>query len=148
MTVRLRAHHLLCMLTYVGKGYTPGFTVNYDRVAERLNGGEEIEIVSGPDDICAPLLGDDAAHCFKDSVNGRDAKALEVVAEWLGETPKIGDRIGPDEAFIEKLRSGFQQGHLRKACSGCEWTSLCDRVSQSNFCGVKIAPQIASKVIR
>ena len=37
MTVRLRAHHLLCMLTYVGKGYTAAFTANYDRIVERLN---------------------------------------------------------------------------------------------------------------
>ena len=80
MTVRLRAHHLLCMLTYVGKGYTQSFTVNYDRVAERLNRGEEIEIVAGPDDICAPLLCGDAAHCFRKSVSERDAKALVLVA--------------------------------------------------------------------
>ncbi len=148
MTVRLRAHHLLCMLTYVGKGYTPGFTVNYDRVAERLNCGEEIEIVFGPDDICAPLLADEAAHCFKDSINKRDAKALALVTEWLGQATQTGSRIAPDKAFIEKLRSGFQQGHLRSACSGCEWMSLCDRVSTSDFCGVKIAPQVTSAVNR
>ncbi|MBB3945041.1 hypothetical protein GGQ73_000966 [Rhizobium skierniewicense] len=148
MTVRLRAHHLLCMLTYVGKGYTPGFTVNYDRVAKRLSGGEEIEIVSGPDDICAPLLNDETAHCFRASVNTRDANALSVVTEWLGETFEIGSRIKPDKAFIEKLRSGFQQGSLRTACSGCEWMGLCDRVSASNFCGVKVAPQTTAGVSR
>lgn len=148
MTVRLRAHHLLCMLTYVGKGYTQSFTVNYDRVAERLNGGEEIEIISGPDDICAPLLDDETAHCFRSSVKARDAQALAVASGWLGETLEIGSRITPDRALIEKLRSGFQQGHLRSACSGCEWIGLCDRVSASDFCGVKIAPQVAAAVSR
>ena len=29
MTVRLRAHHLLCMLTYVGKGYSPAFCAGF-----------------------------------------------------------------------------------------------------------------------
>ena len=148
MTVRLRAHHLLCMLTYVGTGYTQSFTVNYDRVAERLSGGEEIEIVSGPDDICAPLLDDETAHCFRNSVKTRDANALAVVTEWLGETLEIGSRIKPERTFIEMLRSGFQQGYLRPACSGCEWTSLCDRVSASDFSGVKITPQAAASVSR
>ncbi len=56
MTVRLRGHHLLCMLTFVGKGYSPAFVENYDRIAGRLSEGEDILLVDGPDDICAPLL--------------------------------------------------------------------------------------------
>ncbi|WP_292282104.1 DUF1284 domain-containing protein, partial [Mesorhizobium sp.] len=64
MTVRLRAHHLLCLLTYVGKGYSPAFTANYDVVVKRLAGGEDILIVSGPDDICAPLLSESEPHCL------------------------------------------------------------------------------------
>lgn len=143
MTIRLRAHHLLCMLTYVGKGYTPGFTVNYDRVAVRLRGGEDIEIVSGPDDICAPLLDDEDAHCFAQSVIGRDARAIDAIGRWLGESLDIGQRLVPDEAFIEKMRAGFLHGHLRQPCSGCEWATLCDRVADDNFCGVKTAPQNA-----
>ncbi len=58
MTVRLRAHHLLCMLTYVGKGYSPAFVENYEVIAARLSAGEEIELVAGPDDICGPLTAD------------------------------------------------------------------------------------------
>ena len=27
MTIRLRAHHLLCLLTYAGKGYSPAFII-------------------------------------------------------------------------------------------------------------------------
>lgn len=141
MTVRLRPHHLLCMLTYVGKGYTPGFTVNYDRVAARLRDGEEIEIISGPDDICGPLLTNRDSHCFKASVTNRDAKALEAVAQWLGLRLEIGSRIVPDAALIRQLRAGFQQGDLRKPCSGCEWTQLCDHVASMDFCGVRTAPQ-------
>lgn len=140
MTVRLRAHHLLCMLTYVGKGYTPGFTVNYDRVAERLNRGEEIEIVSGPDDICAPLLPDQTAHCFNESVLVRDAKALETVSLLVGKVLVIGSRVVPDEAHIRTLRAGFASDDRRAACSGCEWSNLCDRVSATDFSGAKVAP--------
>ncbi len=54
MTVELRPHHLLCMLTYVGKGYSPAFCANYDAVLARLSAGEEILLVDGPDSVCAP----------------------------------------------------------------------------------------------
>ncbi len=48
VTVRLRAHHLLCLLTYVGKGYTPAFTANYDAVVARLDAGEDRAAGRGP----------------------------------------------------------------------------------------------------
>ncbi len=41
MTVRLRTHHLLCLLTYVGRGYSPAFVENMDQVAARLSEGRE-----------------------------------------------------------------------------------------------------------
>lgn len=140
MTIRLRAHHLLCMLTYVGKGYTPGFTVNYDRVAARLNAGDDIEIVAGPDDICAPLLADETAHCFKQSVIKRDEEALRVAGEWLGQTLHVGSRIQPEKA-ITRLRQGFTEASERPPCSGCQWADLCDHVAASGFGGARVAPK-------
>ena len=65
------------MLTYVGKGYTSGFVENYDRVADRLNAGEEdIELLDGPDDICEGLLCESHAHCFNEGVVKRDASGI------------------------------------------------------------------------
>jgi len=55
--VRLRAHHLLCILTFAGKGYSPAFVANMAGVVARIGAGEPIEVVAGPDDICAPLEG-------------------------------------------------------------------------------------------
>ena len=50
MTIRLRPHHLLCLLTYSGKGYSAAFTANYDVIAGQISQGEDILIVEGPDD--------------------------------------------------------------------------------------------------
>ena len=62
MTVRLRAHHLLCMLTYIGKGYGTAFTDNMTVIAGRVSAGENVEIVDGPDEICAPRQAEANAH--------------------------------------------------------------------------------------
>lgn len=138
MTIRLRAHHLLCMLTYVGKGYTPAFTAGYDRIAERLSRGEEIVIVEGPDDVCAPLLGEAEPHCFNESVLERDWQAARDVGDLLGRRIGVGERIAPDALLLARLRAGFAAGLTRTACTGCEWTDLCGAVVANGWSGVKV----------
>lgn len=138
MTVRLRAHHLLCMLTYVGKGYTPAFVENYEELARRLSAGEDIEIVEGPDDICMPLLGDDGAHCHGEGVLVRDRLAAEAVSELAGVAIHPGVVLRSDEVLLDRLRSGFRAGGVRSACRGCEWSSLCTRVAGQGYPGVRV----------
>lgn len=104
MTVRLRAHHLLCMLTYVGKGYSPAFVENYEAIAARLSAGEEIELVTGPDDICRPLTADPEAHCHGTSVVERDRAATEAVARLLGSPLGPGARITPGASLLAHLQ--------------------------------------------
>ena len=150
MTVRLRPHHLLCMLTFVGEGYSPAFVANYRRLASRLSAGETIEIVSGPDDICAPLLSNEAAHCFGASVADRDAAALADIARLLGRQIETGAVIASDPALFEKLRHAFSSGVTRRACTGCEWSSLCDRIAGEDYAGAlvsKVSPPETAKEI-
>ncbi|WP_045392328.1 DUF1284 domain-containing protein [Falsirhodobacter sp. alg1] len=140
MTVKLRPHHLLCFLTYVGKGYSPAFVENYDRIASRLTAGEDIAIVDGPDDICAPLLGSRNAHCTGASVRVRDAQAARDVGRLLGMTVTIGSRIANTPDMVRMLRSAFHEGTLRPACAGCEWSDLCTSIADHAYDNVRIAP--------
>lgn len=140
MSVRLRAHHLLCMLTYVGKGYSPAFTANYDRVAGRLLRGEVIELVEGPDEICAPLLAEeDAPHCHKDSVKIRDNQARQGLARLLHRDLSPGETIRLDAGQLARLRAAFADSSVRNACVGCSWQELCDKVSGGGFQGAALS---------
>ncbi|MEJ1119686.1 DUF1284 domain-containing protein [Phyllobacterium sp. CCNWLW109] len=138
MTVKLRSHHLLCMLTYVGKGYSQAFTDNYDRVIERLAGGEEIIIGEGPDEICQPLLETTEPHCHNVSVTERDTQALLDVGKLLGRTLQVGDRLKINLSTLEGLRQSFAGGTTRTACVGCEWFELCTTVSADGYDSVKL----------
>jgi hypothetical protein len=140
MTIRLRAHHLLCMLTYVGRGYSPAFVANYEHIAARLTAGEEIEIVEGPDDICAPLLGDAECHCLGEGVVKRDVAARDAIAAFLGGPLPPGTRLTPTAGLITRLRQTFATGKIRTACSGCEWSGLCDGVADGGYLGVRVLP--------
>lgn len=138
MTINLRPHHLLCMLTYVGKGYSPAFTANYDLIAERLSAGEDILIVAGPDDICQPLLGAGDAHCLIDSVEQRDRIAAEDLSNLLARPIAAGQHFLLDAATLAHQRAAFARGQLRRACSRCEWADLCTAIAGEDFAAVRV----------
>ena len=133
MTVRLRPHHLLCMLTYAGKGYSPAFTANMTAVVGRIAGGEPIEIVSGPDDICAPLLSEPDPHCHRESVTLRDRWAAAAVERLFGNG--MSDPVVLEKDDIEGLRHAFASGDIRSACRGCDWKALCTDIAGDGFAG-------------
>ena len=133
MTVRLRPHHLLCMLTFVGKGYTEAFTENYIRIAARLSAGEDILVVEGPDDVCGPMLGEPGMHCLNESVTDRDIKASAAVEALLGVSAGPGASIRPSIDFLQRMRAAFAQGLIRDACERCEWSPLCTGIAISGF---------------
>ena len=138
MTVKLRPHHLNCLLTYVGKGYSPAFTANYDVIAGRLGAGEDILIVDGPDDICAPLLSERAPHCLNDSVIERDRLAAADVSDLLGQPIEVGLVLKLETSTLARLRDAFSTGSVRRACEGCEWSELCTAIAAGGYAEARL----------
>lgn len=138
MTVRLRPHHLLCVLTYVGKGYTEAFNANLDAITARLARGEGAEIVAGPDDVCAPLLDRDDVHCRTDRVRRRDADAASELAAVLDVPITTGSTLRLDNVLLTSLRAAFAAKRTRTACIGCEWSRLCSDVASDGFSNAKL----------
>ncbi|MDU9005895.1 DUF1284 domain-containing protein [Sedimentitalea todarodis] len=135
MTVRLRAHHLLCILTYVGRGYSPAFTENMNVIAGRIAAGESIEIVAGPDDICAPRLDEADMHCFDNGVYNRDLQAARDVSRILHTFVHPGAKLSLDTHSLRRLRVAFAQGQVRSACSNCQWGELCTAIAENDYDG-------------
>ncbi len=139
--VRLRPHHLLCLLTFVGEGYTPEFVANFDAVVRRIRAGEAIELIDGRDDVCAPLEGTGDVHCASASVARRDRAALLALAESglaIDERPLYLER-----ERLASLRDAFAAGTIRAACRGCNWDELCTAVAAGGYRGspLTIPPQ-------
>ena len=141
MSVALRAHHLLCMLTYVGKGYSPGFVDNFDGLTSRLAAGEEVVLVDGPDAICAPLCESEGtrAHCHGAGVRLRDQRAAQELALLLDTSLGVGSRLQLDAVVLARLRTAYTSGHIRGACAGCEWADLCTRIASAGYDGVRLS---------
>ncbi len=136
--IKLRPHHLLCILTYVGEGYSKTFTDNFDAIVDKINSGHitQIEIVNGPDDICALRLcdKDDKCHCYEHSIQERDVLALRDIGNILNmEILAVGEMVGVSPSFWVGLRAAFQNKSIRPACEGCEWFDLCSEVAEIYF---------------
>lgn len=131
------------MLTYVGKGYTPAFVANLERLIVRLSQGEDVLLVDGPDDICAPMVSACGAHCSLDSVRHRDVAALDSVGRAVGMVLGAGGHFHPTPGMIASMRSAFLEAQpgeagMRQACGGCEWSPFCTDIASSGFAGAKL----------
>jgi len=133
MTVRLRTHHLLCILTYIGKGYSPAFTDNMTVIAGRISAGENIEIVEGPDEICAPRFAEENVHCCDESVHNRDLQAAKDVGRILQVPIHPGAKLCLDKPSLKRLRAAFTQDQVRAACIDCQWGDLCTSISIDGY---------------
>jgi uncharacterized protein len=138
MAIALRPHHLLCMLTFVGKGYNPAFVANLEQVVRRIaSGTEPIEIVAGPDAICAPLLSGPSTepdcHCLRPSVTLRDQHAVQDIQTFLHLLLAPGDQFFLSHRDLDRLREAFAAGTIRQACAGCQWQPLCDGIAAGGF---------------
>ena len=119
MSIQLRGHHLLCLLGYRGKGYSDGFCANMTEIYETLRIAPQtmIEIVSGPDAICAAFPSDQPSHCHNRTVYHKDQEILALV----------GMRIGDSASWTEICDAVARQivpSDINQICADCIWHPL------------------------
>ncbi|UJF34059.1 DUF1284 domain-containing protein [Paenibacillus hexagrammi] len=117
MIIKLRGHHLLCLLGFRGMGYSPEFCVNMTKIYETLRSQPEteIEIVEGPDDICAAFpIGDQRYHCENHTVLSKDAGILERLGIKLGSSWKWAD-------ILVTVAAELQPQDIGIICATCPW---------------------------
>ena len=139
-TICLRPHHLLCLQTFVGHGYSPEFTAHMTYVKSFLDADPHapITLVNGPDDLCGhcpncvgntctspkPALFDHLVaqklnlHNVQYAAANKKADALIASAGSLESTTPMTIHGIPST-----LRMTSQL--LDECCPGCEWKELC-----------------------
>ncbi|WP_375566274.1 DUF1284 domain-containing protein [Oceaniradius stylonematis] len=131
--IEIRGHHLLCAVTFVGRGYSRRFERDYRRVIARMNDNEEMVIVGGPDAICASVKDCAGSHCHEERIVARDRAALAAISALTGRMLTVGSRIMPHDVFTARHRAAFRDGTIRAACADCRWSDLCDRIAADGF---------------
>jgi uncharacterized protein len=146
VSVRLRGHHFLCILTYRGLGYSAPFIANMSRVVEAIGNGATIALDDGPDDICRGLTASCAAasghDCQDPETRAMDAVALAAVSDVLGRNLSAPSRLSGDD--ITRLRQAFKDGAIRRACFACPWMATCTTIATEDFSGTHLVAAKAS----
>ncbi|MCI3920806.1 DUF1284 domain-containing protein [Paenibacillus sp. TRM 82003] len=114
--MKLRGHHLLCLLGFRGMGYSPAFTRNMTAVYERLRAEPSsiVTIVRGTDDLCVCFPADQPNHCESDGVHRKDDLALAQLGL------KHGQQIAWSDV-LAAVRMSFPPSDIRTLCATCPW---------------------------
>ena len=133
--INLRPHHLLCLLTFVGRGYSDSFALRLLSVVESLKCGTPARLIAGPDSICAGLLGcrTDDGHCRNDSVTRRDETARALLQPFFEQRLEIGAEIPDLLGHRPALRAAYRAGTFETACSGCPWQGFCHEIAEGGY---------------
>lgn len=113
---RLRAHHLVCMHFYEGKGYSRAFCENMARVIGRL---DAVALCAGADDICAACDHFAPVCRYEEKSGAYDAAVMRILGLQFDKTY--------DYALLARRVSEeiVQAGLLSGVCADCEWFSIC-----------------------
>ncbi|HWL11811.1 MAG TPA: DUF1284 domain-containing protein [Ureibacillus sp.] len=116
--IKLRGHHLFCLLGYRGMGYSPEYVENMTRIHQRLRNNPEtwIQIVNGPDQLCEkfPLTGE--YHCKNTAIYDRDEAILEKMNLQIGQILKW-------EEIEARVLKQITPSDIQTVCKTCTWRS-------------------------
>ena len=123
--MKIRGHHLICILGFRGLGYSPEHVLNMKRIVGRLQSPRSVhfEVVDYPDDICAfcPFFID--GGCQQNGPKSESiVKSLDFnVMARLALTAE--ERLTWPEAEA-KIRARLYPEDINVICKECRWLPL------------------------
>ncbi len=120
--MNIRAHHLLCMKYFKGKGYSEDFVSNFYEVIKKLKDNPVIKVVDYPGVICGSCPHNVDDRCVKkpDSekkVKEKDDRIMKILGVGLNQQIKAADASNLVNLKLDKLK---------ELCKDCEWKKYCD----------------------
>ena len=123
-TLKIRAHHLLCILGFHGLGYSPEFIAKMGKVVEELSSNFTLRLtfIAECDVICASCPHHKENKCLKraDSEWRVQNQDLEVL-QRLGF--KVGTHIPVGTAWAT-VKEKITPEDIVEICRDCEWLEL------------------------
>jgi hypothetical protein len=121
--VRIRAHNLLCIQGFVGKGYSEDFVANMKAIVGGLGGATEVTVLDEPDSLCAKCPNLKASGC---ALHGEGTER-GIVAQDRDVLARLGLRAGQTITWGEilaRIRQSVAPDDLDDICGSCPWLPL------------------------
>lgn len=133
----LRPHHLLCLQSFVGHGYSEEFVREMAYVKQQLmpTPHASIELVHGPDMLCRHCPNcvngcctSDKPDIFDQSVEAKIEKAMKTLLSRDSESNHGDISSGP--LLLHGIPEYLTLSHslLEECCPNCQWKDLCSEV--------------------
>lgn len=136
-TICLRPHHLLCLQTFVGHGYSPEFTAHMTIVQKQLTTDPltPITLVNGPDVLCGhcPNCVDGSCTSPKPALfDHLVGQKLNTTEDTENAAPKHTD-ASDSPLTLHGIPSILHMSEqlLAECCPDCEWKELCVEVCRT-----------------
>jgi len=123
--MRIRAHNLLCIQGFRGRGYDARFVANMTRVVDELRAdpARAVTVTAGPDDLCAacPNLADTGCALHGEGTERGIVSQDEDVAGRLGLEPGTAMSW---EQIVGRVKERVAPDDLDAICGRCPWLPL------------------------
>jgi hypothetical protein len=124
--MKIRGHHLLCLLGFQGLGYNPEFIRRMEEVRTALEKGPifPIKVVAEGDDICSVCSYYQAGKCRKGKFSAkRTEESDRKIIKALGLKK---DQVIESSRVISLIREKLGTfSELVKICGKCDWREVC-----------------------
>ena len=116
--IKLRGHHIFCLLGYRGMGYSEEYVKNMTFLHQTLrdNPKQWIQLIKGPDQLCEKYPNSGEYHCQDNNIYDMDATILEKLGLEIGQILKWEEI----EAHIKKY---VKPSDIQAICKNCSWRS-------------------------
>ena len=123
--MRLRAHHLLCILGFRGLGYDEKFIKKMESVIQRIKEHPDlgIEIIKECDNICAACPFNVEGFCRNEVVGGEEAVRGkdQVVVERLELKKRKKYSL---KEILNLIKKKIKRDDLSVICKDCPWLKM------------------------
>lgn len=121
--MRIRAHNLLCIQGFVGRGYSPEFVRNMTEVVAALGPAAEVTVAAEPDAICeaCPNLSPTGCRLHGEGTERGIARQDRDVMGRLGIAE--GETL-PWGVLLRRIAARIRPGDLDGICGACPWLPL------------------------
>ena len=122
MKIKLRGHHLLCLLGFQGYGYSEDFVLNMDKINNlRKSKDCVISLTNEPDDICSACPNLKNNKCENEKQNEIIVNMDNEVLSKL----KMDLEYNSPDLFKEVLLKFNSLNSVKNICNNCKWENKC-----------------------
>lgn len=123
--IKIRGHHLLCMLGFRGLGYSDDFVANMTQVVNRVFKQPDtmIELTNSCDSICSACPHQSDGVCAKSETSSAKIESKDMaILSHLGYTPGIC--LKASDAYAKIASKLNPEDICGRFCKRCRWRDL------------------------